>query len=261
MSDRRLSARPDWRRMYKSAQWGAIRQEVLQAQPICKICERQPSAVCDHVQRHNGDALKFFAGPFQALCYRCHNSLKQSWETGSKVAIGPDGWPVGGKAPHQIEKERQSFFDPVDLRASKPRLTIVVGPPASGKTTYVAQFAGPRDVIIDADAEADRLMISRYTDSSHELRRVIAAKNAKLRALATSDAPAAWYCFLGAQTQSRASLDRQLQPAQTIVLLTPRELCVERIKNRRTQNEASLIAAVDRWYKNYTPRPGERVIR
>jgi hypothetical protein len=46
------------------------------------------------------------------------------------------------------------------------RITVVTGPPASGKTTYVRENAGPDDLIIDLDVLASALMVPG-SHSSH----------------------------------------------------------------------------------------------
>jgi hypothetical protein len=55
-----------------------------------------PANTCDHVERHKGDAEKFWTGPFQSLCSNHHSSDKQRMERGGKrrPMIGLDGWPI-----------------------------------------------------------------------------------------------------------------------------------------------------------------------
>jgi hypothetical protein len=55
-----------------------------------------PATVCDHVEPHRGDEVKFFSGPFQSLCSDCHDVDKQRIENGGKArpTIDADGWPV-----------------------------------------------------------------------------------------------------------------------------------------------------------------------
>ena len=51
--------------------------------------------ICDHVEPHHGDANKFWLGPFQSLCERCHNSAKRFVETrGFRPDIGLTGSPL-----------------------------------------------------------------------------------------------------------------------------------------------------------------------
>jgi hypothetical protein len=51
--------------------------------------------VVDHVNPHRGDMEKFWNGPFQSLCERCHNSHKQRQENGGGVmGCDIDGFPI-----------------------------------------------------------------------------------------------------------------------------------------------------------------------
>lgn len=92
--DAKRQATQPWRSLYSTKEWKRIRAEVLARQPVCRICRKAKSDTVDHVQKHGGDRIKFFAGPFMGLCASCHNSHKQSWEKGNTRPIGPDGWPT-----------------------------------------------------------------------------------------------------------------------------------------------------------------------
>jgi len=44
--------------------------------------------VCDHVTAHRGSEELFWSGPFQSLCFSCHNSKKQREErNNSKIDV------------------------------------------------------------------------------------------------------------------------------------------------------------------------------
>lgn len=77
------------RRLYGLAQWQQIRDDQLQAEPLCRECIKADritaATVCDHVHPHHGDVDKFWAGPFQSLCEPCHNGVKQREERGSSA--------------------------------------------------------------------------------------------------------------------------------------------------------------------------------
>ena len=60
--------------------WPEVRRRVLRRDPICKICEREPSAVADHiVNRAASDRdwskirLMDHVALCQGLCKSCHN--------------------------------------------------------------------------------------------------------------------------------------------------------------------------------------------
>jgi 5-methylcytosine-specific restriction protein A len=99
-SQRRTGPSAAWQHLYKTKAWQAIRAEQLARFPLCCMCaeDRRVTAatVCDHVERHNGDPAKFFAGPFQSICKPHHDGEKQRQERGTaKVRCDADGWPVG----------------------------------------------------------------------------------------------------------------------------------------------------------------------
>ena len=76
--------------LYKSRRWQKIRQRQLTLEPLCQgECKEKNvvtvATVCDHIEPHHGDIEKFYSGPFQSLCERCHNSFKQRLEKGGGI--------------------------------------------------------------------------------------------------------------------------------------------------------------------------------
>lgn len=92
--ERARRSRHKWRSWYGTKQWAIIKARVKRDQPICAICKRRPTTIVDHVEPHRGDRVKFFSGPFQGLCKRCHDSGKQAREKRGNKKIGKDGWPI-----------------------------------------------------------------------------------------------------------------------------------------------------------------------
>jgi 5-methylcytosine-specific restriction endonuclease McrA len=93
-----------WDKWYSTACWARIRRHQLLEHPLCKYClERAivtPATICDHVEPHHGDVNKFWLGPFQSLCKRCHDSTKRFIEThGFRPDIGLDGMPLDPRHP------------------------------------------------------------------------------------------------------------------------------------------------------------------
>lgn len=85
--DARRLAESETRKLYNTPEWRAIRRQTLEGArwmcqtPGCRAVHTKAHPLhCDHVVPHRGDAEKFFAGPFQALCETCHNSAKQREE-------------------------------------------------------------------------------------------------------------------------------------------------------------------------------------
>lgn len=79
-----------WRAWYQTPEWRAIRKRQLEMEPNCrahrKAGELVKATVCDHIEPHRGDKVRFFAGPFQSLCKPCHDSAKQREERAARSA-------------------------------------------------------------------------------------------------------------------------------------------------------------------------------
>lgn len=72
----------------------------LTSNPLCWLClargMRTIATVCNHAERHNGDPVRFWSGPFNSMCADCHDTDQQRIENGGRArqAVGEDGWPI-----------------------------------------------------------------------------------------------------------------------------------------------------------------------
>lgn len=75
-----------WQAWYKTARWQRLRWEILTRDLFTCQCgcgtivADTSQLVCDHVDKHNGDPVKFWSGPFQTLWKPCHDRQKQREE-------------------------------------------------------------------------------------------------------------------------------------------------------------------------------------
>ncbi len=94
-----------WKKLYADKRWchpvHGRRAVQLRKQPLCEFCLKMlpprftPADVADHVQRHEGDPIKFFHGELASLCKPHHDGEKQVIECkGFSDQIGPDGFPL-----------------------------------------------------------------------------------------------------------------------------------------------------------------------
>jgi 5-methylcytosine-specific restriction protein A len=81
--------------------WQQQRLLFLRAHPLCAMCEKLgltvAANVVDHIRRHSGpgDPLFWDRGNWQALCYRCHDSVKQQLDrTGRARGHDAQGWAL-----------------------------------------------------------------------------------------------------------------------------------------------------------------------
>lgn len=93
-----------------SSKWARLRALFLQANPLCRYCERlgrtTAATVVDHVKPHRGDPVLFWRqSNWQGLCDPCHNRVKQHEERGGiDSACGTDGWPIAPDHPWNAGK-------------------------------------------------------------------------------------------------------------------------------------------------------------
>lgn len=132
-------------------------------------------------------------------------------------------------------------------------LTVVTGPPAGGKTTWVRQHARPGDVVIDLDAIAQALTVG--TETHRHARAVLrCAQRARGAALdeALKHAARADVYVVHAQPEPR-HLARYEQHGARIVTIDPgRETVEARVAEQRPPGTRAVVA---RWYAR-RPDPG-----
>lgn len=236
-----------YRRWYDTKAWKDLRQRILvrdlytcQATGVM-LTGKAPepnSPVVDHIKPHRGDPDLFWdPDNLRAVCKQWHDSIKQAMEKGGRAKPHPD-W----------------------LRPSAIPLTIICGPPASGKTTYAKTHAGPNDLIIDLDLIAAELswQDGKSWDRERYLGPAIFRRNDLLGSISNSTQyQAAWFVIGEPSARKRAWWENKLEPKQIIVLETPASVCLERIEADPDRPQESNKEELKRWSRLYRPRPGE----
>lgn len=135
------------------------------------------------------------------------------------------------------------------------QVTVVCGPPGSGKTTYVQQHREHGDLIIDVDALFEALTFNASRDHLEiHLPFVCEARDAVLkRLLYAHRVPRVWIIECGASAARRNAL-RQQFGAKVIVLEVPTEECLRRIADDSTRHfDPKWQQLVDAWWVEYRP--------
>ena len=244
-------ANVDWRSWYKTARWRALRLQIL-ARDLY-TCQRTGvllagtypapnSPVVDHKEAHRGDPDLFWSeANLHAVSKAYHDGLKQSMERGGKASPHPE------------------WFKP-----SLIPLTIVCGPPASGKSTYIRDRAGPDDLVIDIDMIASDLAGTETHgwDRDKYLNASLFKRNDIIGQLSRpSRWPAAWLIVGEPKARWREWWQRKLKPREIVVVETPEAICVDRVKADPQRPYKGNTDGIVRWWLDYAPRPGETVIR
>lgn len=225
--------------------WAAYSKAFLIQHPWCAECLRRgahtPAEVVDHVVPHKGDKGLFWdAGNHQPLCVQCHTrKTLQEMRTPQDNGLF---WPT--------------------LRKPALPVTIVCGPPGSGKTTYAHAHAGERDIIIDVDeiiAELSGQPMHRV-DLRTWLKPAMLERNRRLAALANdTEHEHAWFITSAARYKDRCKWADKLH-ADIVLLDVDAATCKRRIQldDSRGPNRATALRLVDKWHATATrgPRDG-----
>jgi hypothetical protein len=193
---------------------------------LCRTCKAKgklkPADVIDHIQplATGGEDVD---DNCQALCHACH---------AEKTALEGNTYAVSAH--------------PAWLEPSAIPLTIVTGPPASGKSTYVEQHAGLHDTVICLDTIMAEIE-PRYRQWTHTqpelLNKALRLRNAKLGNLARATTGKAWFIVSAPSLAERNWWQSKL--GGEIVHLHPgTDECKRRALLRGTPRAA---AGVDDW--------------
>lgn len=165
---------------------------------------------------------------------------------------GPDGCHIIKTGQDMGTRVEKAARYPDWLLPAACHLTIVFGPPGSGKTTLVQEQRGDFDIVIDVDAIIAKLSgLPWYQGTAEWMNTALRVRNKMLAALARESRPA-WFINTGSTQGHRAWWDRRLMPAKTIVMDTPEQTCIERIQadpRRPDEAKARAVDGVRMWFK------------
>lgn len=207
----------------------STRNRRLKLHPVCAHCAARglvrPTDIIDHV------VPLALGGPdtdenTQGLCNLC-NAIKTASESPSAAgALNHPDW----------------------LQPALGKLSIVCGPPCSGKTTLVRSHAAEGDVVIDFDDILDRLSpgFRPWHDALEPatFNRAIRVRNAMLGSLARPPGRRAWF-VIGAPSPREQQWWRSQLGGDLVVLRVDRAECERRAIARGTP---AAIPAIARWF-------------
>lgn len=221
----------EWKRHYNSERWRSSRLRFLEHNPLCVSCQSAgkvtPAGVVDHIQPHRGNLDLFWdQGNWQALCKKCHDT-----KTASETRAVPH-FP----------------------RVEKPlcRVYVVAGAPGSGKSYLVERRKKPDALVIDQDIIlAEMTGRPVHTQASpKELRLALIERNRRLAGLV--DVPRereVWFITTAPRWSDRRRW-QEILGARLILLDTPPEVCLDRMRGR--PGGVEWYNVVNYWFSCYS---------
>ena len=251
--------------LFQTARWQATRERILlRDRYTCQQCRcgltggrtHPRAAVVHHLKPHHGEAELFWCADddLESVCKRDHDNALQREETkGYSDRIGVDGWPVDPKHPFHTGKlpRKWGYSIPQGMEPSGIPVTLVCGPPASGKSTYVLKHKEPGDTVIDFDAIRKRLGGTKWDQDPDIKRKSFAIRAKMLKGLKDRKRGRCWLIVTAPTPQERDTWCEALGDTTLVLMDTPAKVCIERIMadtERRPQAD-SMIGAVNRWQR------------
>lgn len=138
-------------------------------------------------------------------------------------------------------------------------VTLVAGPPCSGKSRHVDEHAGAGDVVVCHDREARHAGSRRRHEHLQVHRNAAEGRwSALVAEVAAAPAVTAWVIRCAPEGDERQRLAEQLRASEVLVLVPPLQVCLHRADlDNRSPRTRGLIRG---WFDRYTPAPCDRLI-
>lgn len=132
-------------------------------------------------------------------------------------------------------------------------LTVVIGPPAAGKSTWVGEHAKRGDLVIDFDKLALALAGPDADPHDHPPALMAVTRAARTAAIgaALKQASRTDVYIIHSNPSAERMADYQRAGARVVTVDPGRDVVRERCK---TERPARMFAAIDAWYKEHSGR-------
>lgn len=233
------------RRFYGSTAWRKTQAAYMEKQNY--ICERcgAPAQIVHHKIPLTNDNLynskiALDWDNLEALCRKCHAEAHKDRDY---ISVKGAEFDADGNL----------------IKQQRARVTIVWGPPGSGKSTYVAEHKGDKDLILDLDYICAALIgepSDIYRDHYHVLDVALLLRDYLYTIIERREGK--WEkCFIVTSTANRYTVNALADrlDAEIVNMGTSLDECIRRIQadNRRGNKKGKFVAITRRWFEKNPP--------
>jgi predicted kinase len=162
-------------------------------------------------------------------------------------------------------KHKHSFGYYPNLR--KPltiEVIMVIGAPASGKSSFVAKNKKEGDIVLDLDVIKSEIS-GKPLHSAHDkyiFEKALAFRNKTLETLQFTEnkGQVLWFVIGAPDKYDRQKWKDLLRPSKVFIMQCSKKDCLSRIEQRKSETEWEQMKAVERWFSNYETMENEIVV-
>ena len=238
-------------------EWRVARKLHLLANPMCTVpsCTRSATDVDHVVSIAERPELRLDPSNFRSMCHEHH----------AQRTARDQGFARTGSL-NAVNAPQRGASHPTWLGPSVVPITVVCGPPASGKSAFVQERAGARDLILDLDVIASMITMRPIYQAPASARdAALRWRNQHLKLCSIRRAwPSAWLIVSEPKAPWREWWATTLKPTRVVVIEAPADACLARIwaDDRRPEMVKCVHAdAVTQWWADYSRRDADVVLR
>ena len=231
--------------------WSKFRLSFLARNPLCEYCQAkgrvEAANICDHDLPHDHDPALFWNNTFTALCKPCHDSTKQRMErrySGDYLL----------RAIREAKQKRFGYSIPHGLMNSNVPVTLVCGPPAGGKSTWVRANSQEEDIAIDLDVYRERIGGAKWDNNPAIVKEAFRLRANDIKSLHERSTGRAYLIVLAPTKAERDAWSDALGKTTVKIIAPPQDVCISRAKSdRRRASVLSMQApAIRKWFTDWT---------
>lgn len=251
------AARPSSTERGYDRDWRALRLNFLSENSTCCApgC-RRPATDADHIEDVRAHPeRRLDITNLRAFCHQ-HHAQRTARDQGFARRREDQGAP---------RVSTRGSLHPDWLRPSRVPLSIVCGPPGAGKAAYVEQHASFTDIVLELEEIRAQLSgLPLFAPGRGWFSEALHYRNAALGNLSSPyvKVGGCWLVVPAPSAERRLWWSAKLRPLRVLVLATPADQCHAAIDAdpRRRDVAGYHHHAVDRWWREYEPMAGERVL-